>query len=265
MFLFCFLLILEFFLTLLKCSLWWVEVCTSCTLNMNPRQKGKKGEKGQKKRKKRQKKEIKKKKRTNKQKHETQRDVEVVPCHSGCVSSRKLAWLRLHLHIHAPVVLVVLLFASGGHNSRVRDPGGVHARRAQHEGVGEPGGGGRQKEWVQGRTGGFREDRSDKRSSRSDGWEAVSSSRKTPNSQYYYYLILLDLITWNGFHTPWTQSSVWGLLFAQGAARGRQWTDEEAVERLQKHHFLPSRNNCTEPALYAYLKLLWIQVAHKVI
>lgn len=92
----------------------------------------------------------KRKKREKKQKtgHETQRDVEVVRCHSACVSSRKQARLRWHLHIHAPVVLVVLLFARGGHNSRVRDPGGVHAWRAQHEGVGEPGRGGRQTEWV---------------------------------------------------------------------------------------------------------------------
>lgn len=43
-----------------------------------------------------------------------------------------------YLHIHAPVVLVMLLFAWGGHYRGVRDPCSMHGWRAQHQRMRKP-------------------------------------------------------------------------------------------------------------------------------
>lgn len=49
---------------------------------------------------------------------------------------------RQYLHVHAPVILVVILFAWWGHYGRVGDPCRMHAWWAQHQRVREPGGDG---------------------------------------------------------------------------------------------------------------------------
>lgn len=53
---------------------------------------------------------------------------------------------RQYLHIHAPVILVVILFACRGHYGWVGDPCRMHAGWAEHQRVREPGGGER-KRW----------------------------------------------------------------------------------------------------------------------
>lgn len=74
--------------------------------------------------------------------------------HKGAqVKQIKLQWIQLtedwqiqaetgrYLHVHAPVILVVLLFAWRGHYGRVGDPCRMHAWWSKHQGVREPGAG----------------------------------------------------------------------------------------------------------------------------
>lgn len=47
----------------------------------------------------------------------------------------------VYLHVHAPVILLVILFACRGHYGWMGDPCRMHARWAEHQRVRKPGAG----------------------------------------------------------------------------------------------------------------------------